>query len=65
MEKLKIGGLKQSLGLCQYDLRGIDSYRQLTFCAGQDKFLHTSEILRKESSLPMGSEITCHGFTLG
>lgn len=54
MEKLKIGGLKQSFGLCWYDLRGIDSYRHLTFCLGQDKFLDTSEILRKEGCLPTG-----------
>jgi len=87
MEKLKIGGLKQSLELCQFDLRGVHSseeitanvsklllsqkismeflthythrnnYHQLTFCISQDKFSTTSEILKKEGSLPIGWEI--------
>jgi len=29
MEKLKIGGLKQSLELCQFDLRGLDSSEEI------------------------------------
>jgi len=29
MEKLKIGGLKQSLKLCQFDLRGVDSSEEI------------------------------------
>jgi len=87
MEKLKIGGLKQSLELCQFVLRGLDSseeiaskvsklllsqkinmelltfysqrnnYHQLTFCISQDKFSATSEILKKEGSLPRDWEI--------
>jgi len=89
MEKLKIGGLKQSLELCQFDLRGPDSsektvlgiskllasqkinvnfltyypntnsYHHLTFCISQDRFSDTSEILKKEGSLPMGWEVNC------
>jgi aspartokinase len=89
MEKLKIGGLKQSLELCQFDLRGPDSserivlgvskllasqkinmefltyyqnrnsYHQLTFCINQEKFLYTSEIFKKEGSLPMRWGINC------
>ncbi len=91
MKKLKIGGLKQSLELCQFDLRGPDSseeiaskvstlllyqkinmefltyypnrnsYHQLTFCISQDKFFTTSEILKKECSLPIGWEINSRG----
>ena len=91
MEKLKIGGLKQSLELCQFDLRGPDSseeiasgvskllvsqkinmefityypnrnsYHQLTFCISQDKFSTTSEILKKEGSLPIAWEIKSRG----
>ena len=91
MEKLKVGGLKQSLELCQFDLRAPDSseeiasrvsklliyqkinmefityypnrnsYHKLTFCISQDKFSTTSEILKKEGSLPMGWEISSRG----
>jgi aspartokinase len=91
MEKLKIGGLKQSLELCQFDLRGPDSSEKtvlgiskllasqkininfltyypntnschhLTFCISQDRFSDTSEILKKEGSLPMGWEMSCRG----
>ena len=91
MAKLKIGGLKQSLELCQFNLRGLDSseeiaskvsklllsqkinmefltyyphrnsYHQLTFCISQDKFSTTSEILKKEGSLPIGWEINSRG----
>ena len=91
MEKLKIGGLKQSLELCQFNLRGLDSpeviaskvsklllakkihmefltyyphrnsCHQLTFCISQDKFSATSEILKKEGSLPIGWKINSRG----
>jgi len=30
MEKMKIGGLKQSLELCQFDLRGVHSTKEIT-----------------------------------
>jgi len=30
MERLKIGGLKQSLELCQFDLIGLDSFLPFT-----------------------------------
>ena len=42
MEKLKIGGLKQSLELCQFDLRGPDSSEKTA--SGISKLLASQEI---------------------
>jgi aspartokinase len=38
-----------------------NSYHQLTFCLNQDKFSTTSEILKKECSLPIGWKISSRG----
>ena len=42
MEKLKIGGLKQSLELCQFDLRGVHSSEEIT--ANVSKLLLSQKI---------------------
>jgi hypothetical protein len=87
MERVQLGGLKQSLEFCQFDLRGSGSrekvvpkvskflasqkinigfltyhqmnngFRQLTFCAHQYDFTHTSGILNSKGFLPRGWQI--------
>jgi len=42
MEKLKVGGLKQSLELCQFDLRGPDSSEEIA--SGVSKLLVSQKI---------------------
>jgi aspartokinase len=60
MEKLKIGGLKQSLELCQFDLRGSDSSEEIA--SGVSKLLASQEI-NMELLTYYPNKNRCHQFT--